>query len=80
MSVCPSFLAVSSALSNNLPEPFTEEPTAEKRAAKEKAVKAKATSNVPAGTTIMRKLKTREQAEIEGEKQVFDLILITFYH
>lgn len=54
--------SVSSALTSHLPEPFTEEPSAQQKAAKEKAVKARAVS-VPAGTTIMRKLKNREQAE-----------------
>ena len=58
------FESVSSALTSNLPQPFTEEMPAKVRAAKEKAVKAKAV-NVPAGTTIMRKLKTREMEEQE---------------
>ena len=56
---------VSPSSSSELPEqPFTEEPTAKQKAAREKASRQKS-SNLPAGTTIMRKLKGREQPRDE---------------
>ncbi|XP_071789953.1 uncharacterized protein [Asterias amurensis] len=59
---------VSPSSSSELPEqPFTEEPTAKQKAAREKASRQKS-SNLPAGTTIMRKLKGREQPRDEKQE------------
>ncbi|XP_071499914.1 serine/threonine-protein kinase 36-like [Diadema antillarum] len=60
------FIAGGVHVSESLTErPFTEAPSAEELARKEKAVQEKS-SNVAPGTTIMRKLKQREQGPQEG--------------
>lgn len=61
--VC-SIVSVPDSLSQSIQFPFTEEPTIEVQAAKKKAVEMKK-PNVAPGTTIMRKLKGREQEETQ---------------
>ncbi|XP_022108847.1 serine/threonine-protein kinase 36-like [Acanthaster planci] len=60
---------VSPSSSSELPEqPFTEEPTPQQKAARDKASRQKA-SNLPPGTTIMRKLKGREPQKEESPQK-----------
>ncbi|XP_077995717.1 serine/threonine-protein kinase 36-like [Glandiceps talaboti] len=52
----------------NLTSPLTKEPTAEVIAAKEKVIREKS-SNQPPGTTIMNKIKARQQQKVKQDKQ-----------
>ncbi|PIK46213.1 putative serine/threonine-protein kinase 36 [Apostichopus japonicus] len=61
-------VTVPDSLSQSIQFPFTEEPTIEVQAAKKKAVEMKK-PNVAPGTTIMRKLKGREQEETQADGQ-----------